>query len=693
MDLIIAEKPSVAADFARALGAVKHRGFYESQGAIITNCLGHLMELADPDYYSESYAKWNVEDLPIIPDAYKYLPIEETKSQLDIIKELVTARSYDRIIIATDAGREGELIARLVLTYHCKLTDYSNVYRFWSSAALTDDVIAAGLAAVKPDSDYNDLYQSGLYRQVSDWMIGFNFTRFFTKRLSSAGGAAGLFSFGRVQTAIVSLLVARKRQMENFKSEPYYNLAIQCSKAGIAFQALFSVDDKIDFTTKEPLEQIGALRFPTAAAVEKIENKEIHQQPTRLFNLTALQKEANRKLGFSADKTLNTAQALYETHKCLSYPRTPSRVLSVTSIELFTRLYNQFSTLFPDLFAGSASPQVDNTNIFNDAELEDHHALIPLRPLPNDDATEDEKLLFGLVIKSMATVLKEPYIATQTKAFLRIGPNQFVAKGTTIINQGWKPIKQDDQDQDEETDDAAKLPPLVNGETVEVVSSSIIEKKTTSPRPYTEATLLGVMEKHGLGTEATRAAVIEIILKREYCIRHQKNIIATTKAEYLIDCIQSLSVAGLKDFTTVDNTSTWEKLLAQSPAAFYKSLKAFVTSTFSELKAVDFEPYKTPAIGQCPLCKADIKESKTNFYCSAYKENNCPFMLPKIVVSHTLTPDEITALLSGKATRLLNLKSSRGAFKARLKLTEEHRIGFIYESSGKSRSARSKGSK
>jgi len=678
--IILTEKPSVAADFAAALGATRQIGYYAAGDTIIAYAIGHLLELCEPEDYDPSYKKWTLEALPIIPNKFRYKPRATTTAQLKILTKILE-EPCDRLIIATDAGREGELIARTILA-HAKLADYSKAYRFWSSEALTPEVIKRNLQHLKPAKDYEGLYRAGMFRQLADWITGYNMSRLLSLKMDAT------FPFGRVQTALLTLLVRRHREIVGFVPRDRYQLSVTAAiKDKLAFTAFYSDGEMTLFPDRKALDELASdlARIPLPAIVQALETKLIRTPPPQLYNLTTLQREANKHLGLTAEQTLAAAQALYETHKCLSYPRTPSRVLASSSVDLFARIVDQLRPLFPDIFAPAGPVDARDRRIFDDAKLQDHHALIALAP-PPDGLTTQERAVYDLVVKSMAAVLS-PVSETETKTVtLSAIGRSFKATASRIVTPGWKaiysqPKEQETQDREDDEDPITEsIPPLSQGETVTITSPQVATKPTRPPKPHTEASALALMEKHNLGTEATRAGIIEKLIVDSYTIRRRRDLIPTDKAEHLIAAIESLDNPALSRFTTPEETELWENKLSQDPAAFYRDIKEFVQTNLFALKDIELARYQNRALGSCPLCGAPIRESAKSYYCSSYAQG-CKFVIWKSIAHHTLTPADLQALLAGKPTKPVKLAKKTGEpFTARLVYNKQSQsIDFVYD--------------
>jgi DNA topoisomerase-3 len=675
MTFILAEKPSVAESFALALGVSKSKGCYQNEDYTITNCIGHLLTLYDAQDYDEKLKKWDIADLPIVPEAFRHKPNEKTAKQLGLVNDLL-AKKYDKYIIATDAGREGELIARLVLHYS-GLSDFSGVFRFWTSSALTKEVILDCLGKCKPAAAYDDLYASGLYRQLSDWLVGINFSRFFSVKLNNK------FIFGRVQTPVLAMITARETEIKAFKKSFFYRLEAPSLFAGVEFVSYLTGDDPaggINFDDRAFLEGlIEKMKLsggvPGTSLVEDVLIEKKTQYPPRLFDLTELQKAANNKFGYTSKKTLDLAQALYEKHKCLSYPRTASRYLSRVNYDLFIKCLHTVEI-------GHAGLDINNKNIFNDEAMEknkeDHHALILLNKLP-DGAGEDERNIYGLIFANMAAIVKNPYVYEQIT--VKHGKHDFplVARGVRVIDPGWKEKDGETDEEEGEKENVQALPDLKKGDEITLKDLLVTEHEKKPPKSFTESMLLTAMKKYDLGTVATRDTIIEGLVKNEYVFRKGKNLLPADKAFFFIDAIGKLNHAGLSKYLDVTNTKDWENMLEDRPEEFFSNIKAFVASTIDSLKSQNMELFQNSA-GSCPVCGSPVLPGKFSFYCSNRKDNGVHFSVGRNICEAVITGADIKALLAGKKTGLKNMKSKNGKeFKARLKLDKNGKVEFEFE--------------
>jgi DNA topoisomerase-3 len=668
MTFILAEKPSVAESFAAALGVKKTGGYYQDDAWTITNCIGHLLTLYDAQDYDPKFKKWVIADLPVIPDQFLHKPSESTEKQLALVKQLLS-RGYDRYVIATDAGREGELIARLVLR-HSGISDFSRVYRFWTSSALTKEVVLDCLQKLRPAADYEYLYKAGLYRQLSDWLIGINFSRFFSVRLGSR------FIFGRVQTPVLNLIVEREKDIKSFKKSFFYRLRITSLCNGAEFYSyLLDADKNINFEDRQIPESLkSAVNGPSTVTDVTIEKKT--RFPPRLLDLTELQKTANVKFGYTAKKTLDLAQALYEKHKCLSYPRTASRYLSRTNRDLFIQCLDKL-----EIPHGEIDPQ--NKNIFNDEAMEknkeDHHALLLLGPLPQT-AAPDERNIYDIVMRNMTAVVMEPYVFEQVRVFHAADSLSFVSNGITVIAAGWKsPETADEEEEGEDEEKAQTLPDLKKGGSITLKDPLVTEHERKPPKSFSESALLAAMKKYDLGTVATRDSIIEGLVKNEYVFRKGKNLLPAEKAFFFIGSIKKLDNGDLVKYLDVNTTKEWELMLENEPDKFFIDIKNFLVNTVNAVKGSALDTFRN-AIGKCPLCGGNVIGGKTNYYCSGYKESGCAFSVGKSICKAAVTEADIAALLSGKKTGLKSMESKAGKeFRAYLRLDKDGKIQFEFK--------------
>jgi DNA topoisomerase-3 len=692
--LILTEKPSVAKSFAAALGVPRKGPCYENESFCIVNAVGHLLEDYAPEDYDPELKKWSLSGLPIIPDKVKYKPIAATKDQLAVVKKCFDAHKGDDFLLATDAEREGELIGAEILDY-VGFNDYGKARRFWVSEALTPEVVKKGIADAKPLSDYASYRDQGYARQFGDWLAGMNLTRLISIKAHSDGA----LHFGRVQCAVLGAVAAREKEVTEFKKEKYIEVTAALQTDGAPFNCKLLNPDAGEFPQRFPPEAplvIDVLAKKDTLKTGKIttlsrEKKTLH--PPKLFNLTGLQKAASAKFSYTPEETLGIAQALYETHKCLSYPRTPSRVMGDENVELVKGIFAKLAAAYPKE-AADADPEritADNKRLFNSAELQDHHALIPLAPIP-DDASEKEKNVYRLVLNSLFTILKAPYIYNALSADVDVSGYKFQGAGVEVIDPGWKKGAQDDED--EEPDQVCSG--LAEGAEYPVASLAAEEKLTEPKKRYTDASILSLMENPrgddgahlvGIGTPATRGAVIDKLFKRGYLDKQGKSIIPTEKCLFLINTINNNP--SLAAFISIPETTRWEEQLHNETGKFLEDIKAFVINAVKNTQVERAaSPERTP-IGKCPLCGGDIfspitKDSKTVAYCANYKlDPPCKFAIYKVIAGAPVSVDDAKLLLSGKPTKPKKCRSQAGKeFSAAFSL-EGGKIVFKFENSKK----------
>lgn len=579
--LIITEKPSVAKDFARALGcsySSTDRAYKSRDGRIlISNCVGHLFNLAEPVHYDARFKKWA--NLPVIPAQFEYEMNPATKATAVKVIKLIKSHKNDEILIATDADREGEIIARECLNAS-GISDYSKIKRFWVSQALTDDVILEGIKNARPDSAYEKLSQQGFSRQKSDWLVGINFTRFLTNK------AGILLTAGRVQTAVLNAIAERCERIATFVPEKYYeHYGIFSAVDGIKCQGIYK-DSEGKSAFSKPLTALesGYLCGRKARLKEKrVEEKKI--LPPLLYNLNELQKDAFKLFGYSADKTLNLVQSLYEIHKCVSYPRTPSKVMGSANTSLCESVFKNLSLAYPDYAPINASADftLSNKRVFNDAKLEAHHAIIPLEQVP-DDTNPDERNVYRLILERFMTAFSKPFVYEKQTVILDVGGNTFEVSGKKIIDEGWHRycfVNKADFDTSDEEDGQSLSG--IDFENLNLSDIETKEKMTKAPKHFNEASILAFMENPktenteeklvGLGTPATRHTFIPKLTKAGYIEVKNKNILITKKGTSFLQTVKSSPVSRIAD---IAQTTEWEEQLDSNPQAFLEGIKEYV---------------------------------------------------------------------------------------------------------------------
>jgi DNA topoisomerase III len=689
MDFIITEKPSVAADFAKALKANKKEdGAYRGNGYVITWSFGHLVALCEPEDYDPKWKRWSIDTLPIAVDQIKYKLIDQPsyKQRFKEIKTVLKGK-FDRYIIATDAGREGEVIARTILL-QAGFKDFKKLYRFWSSSALTPEVIGAEIKKISPASKYDSLWQSGQSRQIADWLFGMNGSRAITL---SMGGE--VFPVGRVQTSVLALLVNRKAEIENFKAETYWVLKADFKGRKALWSGVWEPQDKSLTRNQVQVRELAAKIKDKTGIVDAVTEKKKNEPPPLLYSLTNLQQDCNRMFGFTADQTLKIAQKLYEQDKCISYPRTSSNFLGEENFNMIETIIQKLSQ--PELRKGIDEKHfsVKNKRVFNDAKLSDHHALIPLKDFSGKNA--DDAKVYNLILKRFFAVFYPDDIYTQRQIKTVVEKELFVTNEKVLIKQGWSHVYKAESISGTLT----TLP--TQGESAHVENVLLEEKETQPPFHYNEATLLADMKNPnryveedeyklalklknlGLGTEATRSGIIEKLMVYRYAQRNKKQIIATDKGCALVNYLSQNDVTVRA--TQVNETAKWETTLnlieegQANSSQFLQEITSYVNSFVTAVRiAAPKQEYRsnqnTPnntsqkSMGTCLKCKGDIVEREKFYGCANWKNNNCNFKVWKTIAGKKITPQILKVILSKKKTeKLKGFKSKAGkAFDARL---------------------------
>ncbi len=702
-DLILTEKFSVASDFAKALGVKKKGdGFFNGDEYVITWAVGHLVELYEPDDYDKNLKKWKIETLPLIPEQFKYKPIKKTYRQFKTIKNLLTKKSFARVIIATDAGREGEVIARTIL-FESGFLDKSRIVRFWTSQALVPEVVRNTMKKLKPVTDYDRLWRAGYYRQVSDWMIGMNCTRVITVRLKD------LFSVGRVQTAVLALLTDRRKERDNFIPKTYWTMKVLFTGDKGNWTGHWFKNKETKLTKKEDEQDLykKLTQEKSPGTIQSVTKERKRELPPFLFSLTDLQQEANKKFGFSAKKTLDIAQRLYQDKKCLSYPRTDSKVLGTQNLDIVKNIIKKLNGFYPEFFnkIDQQRLSLSNKRVFNDAKLTDHHALIPFKPLP-PGVSGDEKRVFDLVMRRFAAVFHPDCQFENTKVITIFGNETFQTHGKVILVQGWRKIY---LEKIKNKDNVEHIPPLVQGDNG--IAKRIIsdEKQTKPPPDYTDSLLLKDMTNPGryvsketikkfyrgdigIGTQSTRAQIIETLISRKYIKRSGKQLIAMDKGCFLVAMLRKCPVSSV--LTSPEETARWEMSLNTialgegMETTFLINIKKFVTDAVNELKVAEFESRNFKAdlqnlevIGNCPACGNQIIETKKAYSCA---NKGCDFVIWKKIAKKNISSKMAANLLkyrkSGPFKGFVSKKKKR--FSASLKIGKDEgawKVSFDFD--------------
>ena len=629
--LVIAEKPSVAASIAAALGVKEKKdGYIEGGGYLISWCVGHLVELADAAAYGEQYKKWSYESLPILPEEWQYTVAADKEKQFKILKELMHRADVSEVVNACDAGREGELIFRFVYDVaKCN----KPMRRLWISS-MEDATIKAGFADLKDGRDYDALYASALCRAKADWIIGINATRLFSCLYHKT------LNVGRVQTPTLKMLVDRGEAISHFKKEKYYHVRL-------GFSGAEAVNERISDKGKADALK-AACEAETAVCISLTKEKKT-AAPPRLFDLTSLQREANKIYGYTAKQTLDLAQTLYEK-RLLTYPRTDSAFLTDDMEDTAAKTVTMLSGKLPFMEGAEFTPDVSRT--LDSSKVSDHHAIIPTMELAKTDPAalpESERNILTLAGARLIFAAAEPHIFEAVTAVFSCAGTEFTARGKTVLAGGWKDLerryratlkgKPDPEDMEEEN----TLPELSEGQTFESPTAKVTEHFTTPPKPHNEATLLSAMERagngdtdpdaerRGLGTPATRAAVIEKLVKSGFAERKGKQLIPTQNGAALVSVLPDM-------LTSPQLTAEWENNLTQiakgaaDAGDFMQRIEAMMRELVKENTAADKSKAvftggeEKPSVGKCPRCGSPVHEGKKNFYCS---NRDCAFTMWK----------------------------------------------------------------
>ncbi len=617
--LVLAEKPSVGREIGRVLGAKEnHNGYLAGNNYIITWALGHLVTLADPEYYGEQYKKWNLETLPMLPPKMELVVIKETAKQFKVVKDLLKRSDVDELVIATDAGREGELVARWIIV---KAGFKKPVKRLWISSQ-TDKAIKEGFAALKPAKEFDRLYQAAVCRAEADWVVGLNVTRALTCKYNAQ------LSAGRVQTPTLAMIVTREQEIKQFVPKDYWTITAKTEHIDWHWR---DHQGQTRLFEREKAEKIVQSTNRQNVVIQKIKKDLKQELPPLLYDLTELQRDCNRLFGFSAKQTLTIMQKLYEEHKLLTYPRTDSRYLSADIVPTLAERLKSISIGDYRSFAADTLKKGIKVNkrIVDNSKVSDHHAIIPTEERVNmSRLSYEERRVYDLVVKRFLSVFGEPFQYEQTTITAEIAQETFVAKGKIIKNRGWRAIYDGfdwEEDDQEDKEPEQLLPELKNGDTLKVQRCQLNNGKTKPPARYTEATLLSAMEHpdkfvsnkalkealdnaNGIGTPATRADIIEKLFASFYVERRGKEIFPTSKGIQLIDLVPQ----GLK---SPELTGRWEQRLTAiangkaSAATFTAEMRQYAAALVGEVIASNSKyTHDNMTRKRCPLCDKFLLE-------------------------------------------------------------------------------------
>lgn len=683
--LILTEKPSVAKDFAVALGCKFRNGFYSSETIEITNCVGHLFRLDNPESYDAKFKSWS--EIPIIPDEFKYVKNAGMEKQADLVKRLLIKHRLDSILIATDADREGEIIARECLL-ESGITDFSRIRRFWVSQALTPEVVRNGIRNARPLSEYDSLAKKGFARQHSDWLVGINFTRYITV------AANRRLTVGRVQTAVLSAIEERCARIADFKSEKYFEhyasftLENNGTKRNIC-QGIYFEDEGGDSFPDDSREALlkSDVGIQAVISEEKSEKREI--PAPQLYNLNAVQKETFKLYGFSADKTLKVIQSLYEEHKCVSYPRTPSRVMGSDNVELCKKIWRELSAAHTEMSAIESISDISlsNKRVFNDAKLEAHHALIPLKEI-SASANDDERKIYELILNRFMLAFAAPCVYNIRTAILSVNGHKYRISGKRTIDNGWKTFEESDATRRNSKDEQEEEEQDLSGIDLNKLRLSNIEAKekwTRPPKHFDEASMLGFMENPkseredagklvGLGTQATRHSFLPKLKACGYIEIENKSILITSLGKAVLNAVRASPIKSIAD---VSETTNWEKSLEENPSNFERKIREFVRQAVAKKMSLEISRGGDEAV--CPKCGKPMRKGNRNWYCAGYKDG-CDFKIWETIAGTKISKKDIFELCSGKKTATKKFTGKGGKeFKARLFLNESLEVKFNFD--------------
>ena len=628
MKLVLAEKPSVAMSLSKVIGANQRGdGYMEGNGYLVSWCVGHLVELSQPEAYDEKYARWKYDDLPILPEHWQYQVSASTKKQFGILKKLMQRKDVESLICATDAGREGELIFRLVYQQAgCK----KPVERLWISS-MEDSAIREGFQKLRPGTEYDALYEAALCRERADWIVGINATRLFSCLYGQT------LNVGRVMTPTLAMVVMRDAAIRAFKPEPFYS-------AELKFRDFQAGGERMK--EKAEAEKLVAECCQAGSAIiTKVEQKEKSEKPPALFDLTSLQREANRQLGFTAQQTLDYTQALYEK-KLVTYPRTDSRYLTADMAPLVPELVSVIQQSFqiqPD-----APAPVNAAQVINSKKVTDHHAIIPTKTAAGYDISSlpsGEQAILTMLAVRLICAVGTPCRYAETIVEAECADQKFRTKGKTVTEMGWRQYAEKTSEDAEKHAEEGDFPELSEGMILELAGVDLKEGKTSPPKRFTEDLLLSAMEsassdefpagveRKGIGTPATRAAIIEKLVQKGFIERRgdkkKKYLCSTDKGNALVTVVP-------EQIQSPSMTADWEEKLLKighgeyDSDAFMGEISSMVSGlvkTYEAVKGADvlMQPERK-VIGSCPACGSDVCETAKGWFC---RDKSCKFALWK----------------------------------------------------------------
>ncbi|MTT33295.1 DNA topoisomerase III [Terrilactibacillus sp. BCM23-1] len=721
MKLIIAEKPDQGLKLASPFIIKKQRGYIEIEpntifkdGAIMTWAVGHLCELIPPEDYDPKWKKWSMDTLPIIPTKFKHRVTKSKWKQFNLIKSLIHRQDVDEIIIAGDAGREGEAIVRIILTL---CGSHKPMKRLWISS-LTPNSVKAGFQNLLDANKTKPLFDEAMSRACADWLIGMNASRAYTLLLQTKG-ISDVFSTGRVQTPTLALIVKREYEIENFSSEPFWEVEATFEMSGKVYTGKWHNKNESRIKTEEMAIRISDFCKGKEAIITSIEKNRKEFLPPYLFDLSSLQSTANKMYKFSPQQTLDIAQKLY-IKGLISYPRSDSRFVTGEEAQLFPDILKKLSTFntFKDYFPVPTPSLLKNKRYVNPKRVTDHYAIIPTEQVVDPcRLSGEEQKIYTLIAQRLIAAHDHPAIFDYTTIHTLVDNRAtFISKGKEQIQEGWRRVIYSNNERKKSDKEDQDLPSLQKSEHGIVQSLKIKSSKTEPPKRYTEGQLITLMKscgKHvddqelskvlnkteGLGTEATRAGIIGVLKDRKYIQIKKNQVFATNKGKILIDSV------GKSILSSPEMTAKWEQRLHEigegkaSPIRFMEQVKMLssklIEDAITESKAWRFDKYNLNEfkqtrkkkgssnrigikVGKCVLCDGDIIDKGTFYGCSNYHHTQCHFTISKKILGKTLSQTNVKKLLKGEETNeIKGFKKNDNVFSARLKLDSQNKIKFI----------------
>jgi DNA topoisomerase-3 len=683
--LVIAEKPSVALDIVKALSSIsgdfiRKDGYFEGSRFVVSHALGHIVRLYMPEEYDESLKTWRLDNLPIVPSQFKYKAMDK---QFAVLKKLIQREDIDTIVNACDAGREGELIFRQILL----LTGVKGktIKRLWLSA-MTKEEILKEFKNLRDASEFDNLGKASFVREQADWLVGINATRAFSVKFNKN------LSIGRVQTPTLNMLVEREQEIRSFVPKKYYELQLTFAKENFKYDALLEYNGKSQFDERKSLDWILQRVQGRNGIIKDLNVIKDKTVPPLLYDLTELQRDANKTYGFSAQKTLDLAQSLYEKRKVLSYPRTDSRYLPSSLKSNIPKIINAITFAPYNVFAKQILQKgiTFTSRIINDAKVSDHYALIPTGHFEQiNELTDDERKVFDLVMRRFLAVFMDPSETYKSTIITEDNGYTFKTNISVLTYPGWQAVYEKK---------AESVPKLSIGDTVKYVDGKVLEKETQPPQRFTDATLLTAMEnagkivedeelreamkEKGIGTPATRAQIIERLIQVGYVERKGKMLIPTEKGMSLIPVVKNV---GVETLLSPELTGEWEyklRLIEKGnylDTKFKEDIVGFVKQVVDKTRGYTgtetVVDRKDNPVGKCPVCGADVYENAKAYHCS-----KCNFVLWKTIKGKSITRTRAEKLLQGKVVSIGEVKAASGkTFDGRIKLNKDGGIEFVFD--------------